>query len=359
MTSASASPHDQFFKELMTQPGVACAFLRERLPEAVTALFADTEPRLEAGSFVDPEFRSQHSDLLFSMDLTSGDPALIYILFEHKSYPDAMVAFQLLRYVIAIWYRYLTGGGGKPLPVIIPMVVYHGAEPWNVPLGFSALFDPALFDPERALAGIVPDFRYFLSDLGSQADHELSRFALLRSGLMALKHATRDADLVSIEAIVTAEIWHDLFCGVVIKYIFRAFRQIDRDEAIRLLTTIKEKAGPAMVSNIAQEWIDEGKAMGLLQGIVEGMEQGVAQGMKQGVAQGMEQGIAEGREQGVAQGQARLLTRQLARRFGPLPAEVTSRINEAGTETLDTWGERLLDARTLDEVFAPEKASLS
>ena len=99
--------------------------------------------------------------------------------------------------------------------------------------------------------------------------------------------------------------------------------------------------------------------MGLLQGIVEGMEQGVAQGMKQGVAQGMEQGIAEGREQGVAQGQARLLTRQLARRFGPLPAEVTSRINEAGTETLDTWGERLLDARTLDEVFAPEKASLS
>jgi hypothetical protein len=144
---------------------------------------------------------------------------------------------------------------------------------------------------------------------------------------MALKHATRDTDLVSIEAIVTAEIWHDLFCGVVIKYIFRAFRQIDYDEAVRLLTTIKEKAGPAMVSNIAQGWIDEGKAQGLLQGIV--------------------------------QGQACLLTRQLTRRFGTLPAEVAVRIDEAGTETLNTWGERLLDARTLDEVFAPEKASLS
>jgi Putative transposase, YhgA-like/Domain of unknown function (DUF4351) len=305
MTNASASLHDHFFKELC---------------------------------FVDPDLRSQHSDLLFSMDLKSGEPALVYILFEHKSYPDAMVAFQLLRYLIAIWYRYLSGGGGRPLPVIIPMVVYHGAEPWNVPPDFSALFDP-----DEALAGIVPDFRYFLSDLGAQSDHELSRFALLRSGLMALKHATRDADIVSIEAIVTAEIWHDLFCGVVIKYIFRAFRQIDYDEAVRLLTTIKEKAGPAMVSNIAQEWIDEGKALGLLQGIVEGMEQGKAEGM----------------EQGVARGQARLLTRQLTRRFGTLPAEVTARIDEAGTETLDTWGERLLDARTLDEVFAPEKASLS
>jgi hypothetical protein len=256
------------------------------------------------------------------MDLKSGTPALVYILFEHKSYPDAMVAFQLLRYVIAIWQRYLADGGGKPLPLIIPLVVYHGAEPWSVPVDFAALFEP-----DEALAGIVPDFRYFLSDLGAQADHELSRFALLRSGLMALKHATRGSDIVSIEAIVTAEIWHDLFCGVVIKYIFRAFRKIDRGEVARLLTTIKEKAGPIMVSNIAQEWIDEGKAQGLMQGM--------------------------------AQGEARLLTKLLSGRFGPLPAEVTARMEDADTDALETWAGRLLDARTLDEVFAPDKSSLS
>ena len=267
------------------------------------------------------------------MDLKSGSPALVYILFEHKSYPDAMVAFQLLRYVIAIWQRYLTDGGRKPLPLIIPMVVYHGAEPWNVPVDFAALFEP-----DEALAGIVPDFRYFLSDLGAQADHELSRFALLRSGLMALKHATRGSGIVSIEAIVTAEIWHDLFCGVVIKYIFRAFREIDRDEVVRLLTTIKEKAGSIMVSNIAQEWIDEGKALGLLQGDKREWRKG---------------------SEGMAQGEARLLTRQLTRRFGTLPAEVTARMEDADTDTLETWADRLLDARTLDEVFAAEKSSLS
>ena len=49
MTSASASPHDQFFKELMTQPGVAGTFLRERLPDSMTALFTDSESRLESG----------------------------------------------------------------------------------------------------------------------------------------------------------------------------------------------------------------------------------------------------------------------------------------------------------------------
>jgi hypothetical protein len=42
MTGASASPHDQFFKDLMTQPDVAGAFLRERLPASVTVLFTDS-----------------------------------------------------------------------------------------------------------------------------------------------------------------------------------------------------------------------------------------------------------------------------------------------------------------------------
>jgi hypothetical protein len=74
-----------------------------------------------------------------------------------------------------------------------------------------------------------------------------------------------------------------------------------------------------MVSNIAQEWIEEGKAKGVVS----------------------------------------LLTRQLARRFGPLPVEVTARMEDADTESLEIWGEKLLDAQTLDEVFAPTKTSLS
>jgi hypothetical protein len=169
------------------------------------------------------------------------------------------------------------------------------------------------------LAGIVPGFRYSLSDLGAQADHELSRFALLRSGLMALKHATRGSGIVSIEAIVTTEIWHDLFCGVVIKYIFRAFRKIDRGEVMRLLTRIEEKAGSIMVSNIAQEWIEEGKAQGV----------------------------------------SHVLTQLLTYRFGTVPTAVTARMEGANAETLESWCKKLLDARTLDEVFAPDKSGLS
>ncbi|MBK8639962.1 MAG: DUF4351 domain-containing protein [Chromatiaceae bacterium] len=46
-----------------------------------------------------------------------------------------------------------------------------------------------------------------------------------------------------------------------------------------------------------------------------------------------------------------MLQRQLTRRFGPLPNEVTARISGATVEEIDLWVDRVLDARTLDEVF--------
>jgi hypothetical protein len=36
-----------------------------------------------------------------------------------------------------------------------------------------------------------------------------------------------------------------------------------------------------------------------------------------------------------------------------LPAGVTARIAAATVEEIETWGDRVLEARTLDEVFRP------
>lgn len=53
-----------------------------------------------------------------------------------------------------------------------------------------------------------------------------------------------------------------------------------------------------------------------------------------------------------AEGLRSLLTKQLVRRFGPLPGTVVSRIQAAGSDLLEYWGERVLSAASLDEVFA-------
>ena len=63
------------------------------------------------------------------------------------------------------------------------------------------------------------------------------------------------------------------------------------------------------------------------------------------------QAIAKGVQQGMQQGEALLLQRQLTRRFGPLPAARLASIAAATPAQLETWGDRVLDATSLDEVF--------
>ena len=65
----------------------------------------------------------------------------------------------------------------------------------------------------------------------------------------------------------------------------------------------------------------------------------------------MEKLKAEGR----VEGEAKSLTRLLERRFGPLPAAVKSRIDGADLNQLDAWIDRVLDAKSLDAMFAAAK----
>jgi hypothetical protein len=64
-----------------------------------------------------------------------------------------------------------------------------------------------------------------------------------------------------------------------------------------------------------------------------------------------QQWLEEGRQEGRQQGEALLLTRQLQQRFGPLTEADQARIQNAGADEILEWGDRLLDARTLSEVF--------
>lgn len=62
--------------------------------------------------------------------------------------------------------------------------------------------------------------------------------------------------------------------------------------------------------------------------------------------------VEKGLEEGKREGRAELLLRQLERRFGSLPADVMSRVRSASIGELEVWAERILDARSLADVFA-------
>ena len=62
-------------------------------------------------------------------------------------------------------------------------------------------------------------------------------------------------------------------------------------------------------------------------------------------------GEAKGKAEGKAEGKADSLKRLLTRRFGPLPAGASARIDSADIPQLDAWLDAVLDIQSLDELL--------
>ena len=78
---------------------------------------------------------------------------------------------------------------------------------------------------------------------------------------------------------------------------------------------------------------------------------GIEKGVQQGLQQGLQEGLHQGLQQGLQQGESRLLRKLLERRFGALPTWASDKINRATEQDLESWGEAVLTAPTLDAVF--------
>ena len=61
--------------------------------------------------------------------------------------------------------------------------------------------------------------------------------------------------------------------------------------------------------------------------------------------------IQRGQHQGIHQGEAAVITRLLKRRFHQVPSSYLTRIEQADAETLLSWSDKILDAKSLEEVF--------
>ena len=183
MSKPVNDPHDRFFRETFSRREVAEGFLRSYLPPEVVEGIDWASLEIAKGSFVEKALRSHFSDLLYSV-CHGGKAVKIYLLLEHKSHPDAWVPLQLLRYQVRIWELHRKQKPKEPLPPILPLVLYHGAERWQTPDRFHALFGGI----DEALSAYVPDFRHELCDLSLPEPKRIRGAVLSRLVLLALKH---------------------------------------------------------------------------------------------------------------------------------------------------------------------------
>ncbi|NOT61340.1 MAG: Rpn family recombination-promoting nuclease/putative transposase [Acidobacteria bacterium] len=320
------NPHDRFFKELFSQRETAADFVRHYLPEAFVAQLDLTRLTIVKESFIDEELRQYFSDLLLRVRLKQGRAVFIYLLLEHKSKPDEFVALQLLVYLAQIWRPFL-GKRTKPLPLVFPIVFYHGTASWKANRNFQSLCD---FTGLEMLREYLPGFQYHVCDLSKL---EINRGgARLRAGLLALKYVASAELPQRLREIFAAA--KGLPKRLVMGYIKTILKYLLGAKTVLKPETIKPEVDAAfpeqleeIMRSVAEVWIKEGEQ------------------------RGEERGKQIGEQIGEQREAAKLALRQLHRRFGILGAELDERIRALVTEQLENLSEALLFFTTKDDLL--------
>ncbi|MGH9835071.1 MAG: Rpn family recombination-promoting nuclease/putative transposase [Blastocatellia bacterium] len=323
MTEIS-NPHDKFFKATFGRLDVAADFLAHYLPPEVAAALDLTTLELTKDSFVDAELQEHFSDLLYRGRMKRGGAAYVYLLFEHKSAPEELVAFQLLRYKARIWEP-LARGKAKKLPPIIPLVIYHGQRPWRIPRNFGALIEWG--EAEQALRKYVDEFEHLLLDLSAFSDEDIIGAVLVCVVLLTMKHIFDD-DLIKrlpeIARLLPRGDQSALECFVmVIRYVSAVSRPLTVSEFERLKEQLPKEMEEIM-ETMASTWINEG----------------------------MQKGLRQGRQEGRQEAGAELTLRMLQRQVGELNARTQARIRKLSFEQLAELGEALLDFKSAKDLAA-------
>jgi len=266
-------------------------------------------------SFVSGEHESRDSDIIWKLRRTDGkEPAHLYILVELQSRPDPSMPVRVACYASLFLQKLLADlppSAWRKVPLVIPLLVYNGGEPWHVATDLGSLMGD--LDPSAEV--YRPQWRYRLVD----------ESAYDRQALEALNSPV--ADLFYIEK---SRDWSEVLSGV-----RRLRRNILPDEpSLRrgFETWLRRVILPRF--NLSPEEanlsLEELETM---------------------LAESIDRWNRQIREEGRQEGEAQVVLRLLRLKFGPLTPETEERVRSADADRLLEWSERVLSAERLEDVF--------
>ena len=315
--------HDQRYRLVFAHPRMVASLLSDFVPEPwVESLDFSTLERVNA-TYVSDSLDRSEGDMVWKLRKRDGTPVFVYVLIEFQARADRFMAVRLMGYMAALYQDLIARkelAPGRRLPLVVPLVVYNGARRWRAPLELSALLEPV--DPAAEI--YVPQLRYrVIEEETYRPEDAVDQGAF--GGLLWMK-TPRAKDLpmawAMLKKILGPEEDLSLLRAVLI--------WLGADPDLIPENPSQEEA-TAMWNSTVQRWQQEFRE--------EGREEGLLLGRQ------------EGREEGRQEGEAKVLLRQLERKFGPLDAQTRTRVLSANTDRLLEWADRILLADRLEQVF--------
>ena len=280
------------------------------------------------GSYVTDDLRHRADDVIWRVKVR-GEWVYLYLLIEFQSTVDAWMAVRMMTYVGLLYQDLIRRKDvlkGKKLPPVLPIVLYNGDAKWTAATDIAALIPkvPGL------VAKYLPKLEYLLIDENQYAEADLVGLKNLVAAVIRFEHLENEQAVLKLIDLVNEMTDENPELKRILAIWIRALllRQSKNTLVLPKVRDLKE----------------------LKMTLAERFDQWAHQHEQKGKQAGRQ----EGRQQGRQEGESLLLQRLLVRRFGELPSDILERIAAASTEQLELWGDRVLDAKTLAEVFCQD-----
>jgi Putative transposase, YhgA-like len=279
-------------------------------------------------SFVPADLQKQESDLIFRVRFL-GDTAeperevWVYVLLEHQSVPDPEMGLRLYLYMGQLWDSQRRVWQDARLPTeqqrlhpVIPVVLYTGTAPWNVPIGLANLMDLP-----GELEAFTPGWETLFLNLHETPPGTLTRFATAVGWALRVLQAERapraEMERVLVDAMAGLEGLTEDQAGQWLRVawflVLFAFHRRGENELVELIQERAQQSKFRQKKELAN------------------------------MGQTIAQRIAE-------QATREALETVLVDRFGTLPEAIQQRLATTDAETMRRWLKAALRAGSLEEV---------
>lgn len=324
------NPHDKLFKETFSNVAVAKDFINNYLPQSIINIIDINTLEPQKDSFINEELQEVFSDMLFRVNINNRE-GYIYFLFEHKSYTSKNISLQLLKYMLEIWEAKGKKENIHELPVVIPLVIYHGKEDWKIKTTLGDMIKGYEELPED-VKKYVPDYEHLLYDISRYTDDEIKGEAQLRILFTILRDIfTKDNKTIRETIIRATEHLRELedkqtgieYFETFMRYILNVGHKLTKKDIEDIIEKVENTypEGSEVVMTLAEILKQEGREEGELRGIEKGENRALA----------------------------KTAIRLLTKRFGTLPEDARLKIEKLDTVTLEIIIDEILEYKSLED----------
>ena len=188
--------------------------------------------------------------------------------------------------MIEIWESKIEKEGLSEIPVIIPLVIYHDKNQWQVKTKLSDMMNGYNQLP-KDVKKYIPDYEYLVYDLAEYKDEDIKLEAITRiiiKFMRDVRHASKEqvVDIITEGFILLNEIIEKdtvtHYMESCLRYVLSVRNDIEKDELIQIADRISVE-GSELVMTIADKIREEGIGIGEKKGIIKVAQNAIIDGM--------------------------------------------------------------------------------